>query len=196
MAGKLFIISAPSGAGKSILVTTVIERIRWYYPINRVITYTSKSARPNERNGRDYYFISESEFKYKIEQGFFMEWSTAYNYHYGSPRAVIDEVERGHSYILIIDRIGAEKVIHQYKKAVLIWLYTKGIEVLQSRLLRRNTEDEEQIQYRLDRARQEIAQELHFPLYRYHVFNDDFEVAVRKLERIIRRELVQVELLP
>lgn len=192
MDGKLFIISAPSGAGKSILVTTVIERIRWYYPIARVITYTSKSARPNERDGQDYYFISEGEFKHKIEHGFFMEWSTAYNYYYGSPRAVINEVEHGHSYILIIDRIGAEKVIHQYKKAVLIWLYTKGIEVLKSRLLRRNTEDKEQIKYRLDRARQEIAQELRFPLYRYHVLNDDFERAVRKLERIIWRELTKV----
>jgi guanylate kinase len=191
MAGKLFIISAPSGAGKSILVMTVIERMRWYYSLNRVITYTTKSARPSERDGRDYYFISEREFKHKIKHGFFMEWSTAYNYYYGSPCAVIDEVERGYSYILVIDRVGAEKVMHQYKKAVLIWLYTKGIEVLRDRLLRRNTEDKWQIYYRLDRARQEISQEVSFPLYHYHVLNDDFEVAIHRLEKIIRHELRQ-----
>jgi guanylate kinase len=189
MAGKLFIISAPSGAGKSSLVERVIDHISCYYPIARVITYTSKTARLSEQDGLDYHFVSEVEFKDKIEQGFFMEWSLAYGYYYGSPWTVIDEIEGGHSYILVVDRIGAEKIIQQYEKAVLIWIYTKNLEVLRERLIKRNAENEDQIEHRLNCARHEIEQELRCPLYRYHVLNDDFARAVRKVGKIILHEL-------
>jgi len=133
--------------------------------------------------------VSEIEFKHKIEQGFFMEWSSAYGCYYGSPRTVIGEVEHGRCYILVVDRIGAEKIVQQYEKAVLIWLYTKNFEVLRERLVQRNTENEDQIEHRLNCARREIEQELRCPLYRYHILNDDFARAARKLERIIHREL-------
>lgn len=194
MAGKLFIISAPSGAGKTSLVERLIVSIRCHHPIDRVITYTSKSARPTEKDGQHYHFVSEDEFRHKMEAGFFMEWSDAYGCYYGSPCSVLQEIERGRSYILIIDRVGAQKVAEQCEYAVLIWLYTKGLEVLKERLEQRNTEKPEQIEHRLDCARREMEQELRCPLYRYHVLNDDFEWALRKLEKIIKRELGAIDL--
>lgn len=194
MTGKLFVISAPSGAGKTTLVTTIIERIARYVPVKRVVTYTSKSARPTEIQGTDYHFLSEAEFEAKIGQGFFMEWSAAYGCYYGSARTVLEEVEQGQTYILIIDRVGAEKIAQQYDKAALIWIYTKGLEVLKERLESRETETEQQVCHRLECARREIEQELKTPLYRYHVLNDDFDRAVRKLEKIIRYELQQAGL--
>jgi len=189
MVGKLFIISAASGAGKTTLVETVISRICRFCPIRRAITYTCKQPRSTEENGKHYHFICEDEFKEKIEQDFFMEWSEAYGCYYGSPRSVITEVERGFSYILIIDRGGAQEIAKIYPRAILIWIYTKGLDVLRERLVQRNSETEEQIECRLECARKEMAQELRSPIYRFHVLNDDFEPAVRKLEKIIRQEL-------
>jgi len=195
MAGKLFIISAPSGAGKTSLVEAVLGRLGWCYPLKKIVTYTCKKPRPNEKEGQDYHFICEKEFKAKIEQGFFIEWSEAYGCYYGSPRSIIDAVEQGFSYILVIDRIGAEKIVDKYKKAVLIWIYTKNLEVLRERLELRDTENDDQIQCRISCARKEIAQELEVPIYNYHILNNDFERALRKLEQIIRRELAdQIEL--
>lgn len=189
MAGKLFIISAPSGAGKTTLVEAVLGRLGWCYPLKKVITYTCKEPRPNEKQGEDYHFICKKEFKAKMEQGFFIEWSEAYGCYYGSPRSIIDGVEHGFSYMLVIDRVGAEKIREKYKEAILIWIYTKNLEVLRERLEHRNTESSEQIECRLVCARREIAQELEVPIYNYHILNDDFERSLRKLEKILRREL-------
>jgi len=191
MPGRLFIISAPSGAGKTTLVERLIDCIRCHYPIKRIITYTSKTARSNEQNGQDYHFLSADEFRHKIENGFFMEWSDAYGCYYGSPRSILDEVEQGGFYILVIDRIGAERVAQLCDNAVLIWLYTKGLEVLRERLEQRNTEKQGEIEHRLDCARREIEQELRCPIYHYHVLNDDFNRALRKLEKIICHELTR-----
>ncbi len=189
MAGKLFIISAPSGAGKTSLVDKLLDSIRYRYRIKKVITYTSKPPRFNEKEGRDYYFLTEEAFRKKIDEGFFMEWSDAYRSLYGSPRSIIDEVERGRSYVLIIDRVGAQKIAELSPNVVLIWIYTKGLDVLRERLNLRGRESAQEIEYRLERARQEIEEELNDPLYDYHILNDDFERALHKLERLVKREL-------
>jgi len=189
MIGKLFIISAPSGAGKTTLVDVLIFRICLFCPIRRVITYTCKQPRSSEENGKHYHFICKREFEDKIKHGFFMEWSQAYGYYYGSPRSVISQVERGFSYILIVDRLGAELIAQIYPQAILIWIYTKDIDVLRQRLAQRNSEDVKQVELRLECARREIAEECRAPLYRYHILNDDFDRAVRKLEKIILQEL-------
>ncbi len=185
--GQIFIISASSGAGKTTLVNELLKRIN-QYPIERVITYTSKIARTNEQNGRDYYFISLEEFKQKIADEFFLEYSTAYGTYYGSSRSILDGIKKGKSYVLIIDRIGAQKVVKRTKGAVLIWIYTKDLGILESRLKKRATENSEQIEKRLAQARYEMDLESKYPLYHYHVLNDDFEVAVTKLEGIVKGE--------
>lgn len=190
MKGKLFILSAPSGAGKTTLVTALLERFGRYYTLERVITYTSKAPRQTERPGIDYHFISPEEFERKINEGFFMEWSKCYGTYYGSPRSVLDEVARGKSFIAILDRLGAQNIVrNSYDQAILIWLYTHSMNDLRVRLEGRNTETQEQIERRLVLAQQEIYEECVSPQYHYHILNHDFERALKKFERVLRREL-------
>jgi len=189
MAGKLFIISAPSGAGKTTLVRALVDRFGSYYALERVVTYTSKTPRSGEEHGLDYHFLSANEFEEKIGQNFFMEWSKAYDAYYGSPRHIIDHLQMGRSYVVVIDRVGAQQIALQCSNAVLIWLYTNNIEALRDRLIARNADLAEVIERRLARAQEEIEQELLKPLYHFHVLNDDFEKALKRLVTIIKREL-------
>lgn len=189
MTGKLFIISAPSGAGKTTLVNELIERYGRHYDLTRVITYTSKKPRTTERQGLDYHFVSPGEFELKIAQGFFMEWSGAYEAYYGSPRDILDRLAGGKSFMLIIDRVGAEQILKVHPAAVPIWVYTRTIDDLHERLVSRNTEALDHIERRLAQAKSEIFAEISRPRYRYHVLNHDFEIAVNRIYTIIKREL-------
>lgn len=185
MSGRLFIISAPSGAGKTSLVDAVIPRVKGKYSIERVITYTTKAPRSIDPYKREFHFIDTSEFERLIRQQFFLEWSDVYDAYYGSPRSVIQEMELGRSFIMVIDRIGAQQVIKQVPKAILIWITVDDIQVLRDRLQLRGTETEEQIVFRLQRAQVEIDLEMQNRLYHYHVLNDDFEKTVDRLAAII-----------
>lgn len=189
MAGKLFIISAPSGAGKTSLAKAFLERFGAFYRLDRVITYTTKKARPEEVSGRDYHFISKKEFEERIDQGFFMEWSQAYDAYYGCPRYILDATGAGRSCLLIIDRVGAQQIVRQCDDAVLIWIYTRDIAELRQRLAARKEDSEAQIVRRILRAQEEIKLELQCPLYQYHLLNDEFERALCKLVTIVKREL-------
>jgi guanylate kinase len=190
MVGKLFIISAPSGAGKTTLVNAVLNRVSVHYSIERVITYTTKQPRSGEINGRDYNFLSPTAFEQKIKEGFFLEWSTAYGTYYGSPRSIVDQRAQGKSFILIIDRRGAEQVAKQIDQAVLIWIYTNNLDILRERLQKRGAENSAQIAARLIQAQKEIELEQQNRLYTYHVLNDDFNDAVGYLESLISEELI------
>ena len=87
--GKLFIIPAPSGAGKTSLVTALLERIGQSHSLSRVITYTTKMPRSGDIHGRDYHFLSIDQFEQKIKEDFFLEWSVAYDHYYGSPKNIV-----------------------------------------------------------------------------------------------------------
>lgn len=189
MNGKLFIVSAPSGAGKTTVVNNVLSIIPAHYNIERVITYTSKAPRLNEIQGHDYHFISKQEFERKITESFFLEWSDAYGNYYGTPSYIKDHLNDGRSFILIIDRVGAQKLIRHIPEAILIWLYTQDISVLENRLKLRKTENEEQILKRLSLAIQEIEEECKNSLYPHKILNDRLENAVQMMELIIKNEL-------
>ena len=183
--GKLFVVSAPSGAGKTTLVTTVIERLVSEWHIRRVITYTTKQPRLGEVPGKDYHFIPVADFKEKVTQGFFIEWSTSYGYYYGSPRYILNDMAQGMSLVLVIDRAGARQIYVQLPDAILIWISTKDLTTLKERLLRRGTEDIGQIRYRLRLACEELEEEIRKPLYHYHILNDDFERALGELGLVV-----------
>jgi len=183
--GTLFVISAPSGAGKTTLVNALIDNLKKDYSIYRVITYTTKQPRPGEQDGKDYHFVTENEFQCKIKQGFFLEWSEAYGNFYGSPKKIVSKMDEGFSYILIIDRVGAQQIINQIKNVISIWIYTKNFDILRTRLKHRNTETNNQLLHRLRLAQEEILQEKKDPLYMHHVLNDDFEKALEKLQLIV-----------
>ena len=189
--GKLFIISAPSGAGKTSLVGMVLERVRPHYSIDRVITYTTKAARPGEQSGHDYHFLSPGEFERRIKQGFFLEWSTAYDAYYGSPRSILADIKKGQSYLLILDRAGAQQVVANKVDPVLIWVYTANMAVLRERLAARKTDNPEQIERRLERAKKEVDFEQRKRLYHHHILNDNFDDAVQQLEHIICNEFAR-----
>lgn len=188
--GKLFLVSACSGAGKTSLVTQLVADLGPTHGLERVITYTTKQKRECEVNGVDYHFLAHEEFEDRLSQGFFLEWSTAYGTYYGSPRHVVDEIKSGGgSRVLIIDRVGAEKALLAVPDAVSIWLYTKNEEELRNRLISRGSDSIESIEQRLVLAKQEIDKEKKSPLYKHHILNDNFVVALKELKHIIESEL-------
>lgn len=186
--GKLFIVSAPSGAGKTSLVTYVVQQLA-AMGIARAITYTTKQPRNGEHHGKDYHFISKKDFEKKINEDFFVEYSTDYGYYYGTPRYYIDDIATGHSWILVIDRAGAQQIIKYVSDAVLIWIYTKDMQTLKQRLIARQGEASHEIDKRLQLAADEIFCEQKNAVYKYHILNDIFETAVAELSAIMRWEL-------
>lgn len=188
--GKLFIVSAPSGAGKTTLVKEVVRLFSDSgVDLCQAITYTTKKPRNNEKNGRDYYFIDKKEFEKKIKENFFLEYSTAYGYYYGTPRSYVDTIALGRSLILIIDRAGAQQILTKVCDAILIWLYVKDTQTLKQRLENRNGESSQEINKRLKLAVDEITCEQKTPLYKYHILNDLFITAVTEFCAIVQREL-------
>lgn len=184
MSGKLFIVSASSGAGKTTLVNTVLQRIQPLYEVNRVLTYTTRSPRLGEIDGVDYHFVTVAAFESLISQDFFLEWSRAYGAYYGSPSSIIGELSQGKSYIAVLDRAGAQQALSKFSELVLIWIYT-DIVSLRDRLIQRKTESDEQIEYRIQLAEKEIEEESLKKMYNFHIHNDDFNRAIEELEAVI-----------
>lgn len=186
---KLFIVSAPSGAGKTTLVNAVIDRLRPEYALERVVTYTTKPQGPGEQAGIDYHYVTLQDFERKIESGFFLEWSTAYGNYYGSPAEVIERVAHGHPLIMILDRAGARSVLQAVCQAVLIWIYPPDLSTLEQRLRARARDSEQEIERRLLLAQAEMADEEQNPVFLYRFKNENFEKSCAKLQRILHAEL-------
>ena len=187
--GRLFVVSAPSGAGKTTLVEAVLIKLKPSHGVERIVTYTSRAPRQGEEEGRDYHYLSTGDFEKKIEEGFFIEWSNGLGHYYGTQKAVITDLERGKSGILVIDQVGAAQLRMAIPQAVLVWIEVSDSAVLEQRLVRRGTETREQILRRIERARREIDEEREKKMYRYHIVNDIFDTALQKLEEIIVAEI-------
>lgn len=184
MNGKLFIVSAPSGAGKTSLVDEILTRLPSKYTIDRLITYTSREIRPGEYQGVDFFYVSQKDFEKRVREGFFIEWSKEYEHYYGSPLSVKNELEIGKSKILVIDRNGAKQVLKQISDAVTIWITVSSIDVLRDRLLGRGLNSLDQIEKRIKLANIELKQEEKNGFYKYHILNDNFSEAADNLEKI------------
>lgn len=189
--GTLFVISAPSGTGKTSLLTHVSARLYslYNYSLKRVITYTSRAVRNGEVPGRDYWFISPRDFETKIADNFFCEWSDFYGTYYGSPYSLLEELSHGTSLAIIVDRAGAQRLKAVCPHAFLIWLEPPHLEELRRRLTLRGQNTPESIAKRLALAAQELAQEKEDPRYDYSLINDDFEQAVQELIKIFTQKL-------
>lgn len=188
MCGKLFLVSASSGAGKTTLVREVLVRLHEEHGVKRVITYTTKAPRPGEQQGIDYHFLSEDEFMKKIAQNFFVEHSTVYGAYYGFPRSVLHDIDHGAHYIAIVDRAGAASIKSERPDAILIWIKADK-QVLEARLTSRAQDTQEVITFRLAIAEQELAAEQADDLYNHLILNDSLEAAIERLEHIIRNEV-------
>lgn len=181
MNGIVFVISAPSGTGKTTLTYAALAKLRATYPIERVVTYTSRLPRPGEVQGVDYHFISVKEFEDKIKAGFFFESSTWYGTYYGLPACFIDKAQKGISCVIVLDRYGARSIKAKYPAAVLIWLEPESLEVLRGRLKGRGDTAPDEIERRLEKAVVEIEEERKEKLYNFHIVVRNIESGVDQM---------------
>ncbi len=187
MAGKLFIISAPSGTGKTTLVNALLEN--WgtsaKCQLKKVVTYTTRAPRKDEVHGRDYYFVSLEDFKKKQSEGFFLESGLFCGSYYGSPAYVLDSAYRKtDSYCLVIDREGGLK-IKELEGIVLIWIMPPSLQELRVRLQKRSKDSAENIEQRIKKAQEELEHEAREKSYTYWFVNDDFARAIGELKTLI-----------
>ncbi len=180
--GSLFIISAPSGAGK----TTLCTAVRSHFPdMLYSISHTTRSPRTGETDGRDYYFMTVDDFIRKIESGGWAEWAKVHGNYYGTSAEFIDQgIRAGKDILLDIDVQGTFKILKRYPDSVTIFIMPPSMDVLRQRLETRGTDRQDTIETRMENARQEIAQAQH---YRHIVVNDNLETAVHELISLIAR---------
>jgi guanylate kinase len=183
MSGKLFVVTAPSGAGK----TSLIEALMRDDPsLKESISYTTRPPRPGEKNGVDYHFVDEPTFRAMRERGEFLESAQVHGNYYGTAKKVIVEaVARGEDIVLEIDWQGAEQVRRLYPDCVGIFILPPSLEELERRLRGRGQDSEAVMRERLANARDELA---HAGEFKYAIINKDFETARRELAEIIKRE--------
>ena len=179
--GSLFIVAAPSGAGKSSLVGALLKQEP---DIRLSISFTTRAPRPGEQHGREYFFASEQEFLERESKGEFLEWARVHGNYYGTSRVVIEEQTRaGKDVLLEIDWQGARQVRAQFPEAVGIFILPPSVAVLEQRLRSRGQDSDEVIARRVQAAAGEIA---HAPEFDYVIINDSFETALSQLAAIAR----------
>jgi guanylate kinase len=181
--GLLFIVSAPSGTGK----TTLVERLVQVLPNLRMSrSYTSRPARPGERNGLDYNFLSRDAFEQRIQDHDFLEWADVFGNYYGTAASDVERlVSGGQDVVLVIDVQGARQVKARGMDHTAIFVMPPSFQVLEQRLRGRSKDSEEQMQRRLDTARSEASS---YVDYDYVVVNDELEATVVRLQEIIAAE--------
>lgn len=182
--GKIIVFSAPSGAGKN----TLINHVRNVIPdIMYSISATTRPPRPREVDGRDYFFMSEEEFKRKIDQGAFAEWALVHGHYYGTPRDFIDATIAGGKHIIMdIDVAGKKKIDCVYPDAIGVLIVAPSMAELEKRLRARKSDDEATICLRLANAAQELEFARTQGKYEYTIVNNDLEQAKRETARLIR----------
>ena len=183
MSGKLFVITAPSGAGK----TSLIDAIMRDDPSLKVsVSYTTRAPRRGEQNGVDYHFVDDGTFLAMKQRGEFLESAEVHGYRYGTSKQVItDALKRGDDLILEIDWQGARQVRSIYPLCVGMFILPPSVEELERRMRARGQDAEEVIRRRLDAAREELT---HAGEFKYAIINKDFETAKGELAEIIRKE--------
>jgi guanylate kinase len=178
--GRLIIVSGPSGAGKS----TIIRRVLACRPeLKYAISFTTRAPRGTERDGVDYYFVSDEEFREKINEGEFAEWAEVHGHFYGTSARFIEEnLLNGSDVIVDVDPQGAKRLLSKYTDVLSIFVRPPTIDVLKDRLTARETDSPEVIERRLKNAREEMKEMHH---YTYILVNDDLEKAVSRFQAIL-----------
>ena len=186
--GNLFIITAPSGAGKTSLVRALLAADG----LTRLsVSYTTRAMRPGEADGVDYHFVTEERFMQMLERADFLESAEVHGARYGtSQSAVVSELAGGHDLILEIDWQGAEQVRRLYPLAIGIFILPPSFEALEQRLNKRGQDTPQVIARRLAGARQEVA---HVSEFDYVIINEEFETALHDLLAIVRCHRLNTE---
>jgi len=178
--GKLIVLTGPSGVGKGTLMNEILQR---YPELHYSVSATTRSPRPGEINGKNYYFISRNQFEELVTQGEFLEWAEFAGNCYGTLReAVLNHVQSGKLVVLEIELEGARQIRHNFPNSLSIFILPPSFPELEGRIRRRGQDSEEAITRRLQRAQEEMAAANEFDL---QIINDDFEKALNEIEYAI-----------
>lgn len=181
MKGSLFIVAAPSGAGKTSLVNALVAR---HDDIRLSVSHTTRPPRDGERNGIDYHFVSQQTFAEMRDNGEFLESATVFDNSYGTSANAVEELlQQGYDVILEIDWQGAQQVRHNFKDSTGIFILPPSKATLEQRLRNRGQDNDEVIARRMRDAENEIS---HYVEFDYLIVNDDFEQALTELTAIIQ----------
>lgn len=184
--GSIFVLSAPSGAGKTSLVKALLPTID---NLTLSISHTTRMQRPGETDGKDYYFVSQAIFQRMLSEGVFIEHACVYGNYYGTSRAHIEQdLQQGKNILLEIDWQGAEQVKQHFADAIRIFILPPSREALYQRLTNRGQDDAQIIAQRMQQAKQEMQ---HYTQSDYLLINDDFDLALSQLQSIIQAGLLR-----
>lgn len=187
--GLLFVVSAPSGAGKTSLCRAITDALE---NLTHSVSYATRKPRPGEIDGRDYHFVSLERFQDMIRDGDFAEWAEVHSNLYGTSRRVLDDmIAKGIDVILDIDTQGAKQIKQKYHDAIYVFIMPPSFAVLEERLRNRNSDQEAEIQKRMRRAHDEIRD---YTMYDYVVVNHDFDRALAELRSIVTAERCRTRL--
>ncbi len=187
--GLVFILSAPAGTGKTTLVRMLSKEFSCIY---ESVSCTTRSSRPGEVEGEDYHFLSNKEFKEKIDQGDFLEHAEVFGYHYGTSKALVEKQQAmGKHVFLVIDTQGAMQLKQKKFPAIFIFLSPPSLEELKDRLIKRETEAMDVIEKRLAWAKDEMIM---LTNYDYHIVNDNLHTAYAILRSIVIAEEHRVKI--
>lgn len=180
--GRLIVISAPSGAGKTTLVNALIDSTP---DLKISISHTTRPIRPGEQDGVNYYFISDDEFKNLLDRREFLEYAKVYDYYYGTSKVWVEnELNKGSDIILEIDWQGAQQIKSMFpNSASFIYILPPSLEILKERLEKRAQDKPDVISYRLAKAKEDIS---HYNEFDYVVVNDDLDQTVASIQSIIK----------
>jgi len=180
--GTLYIVSAPSGAGKSSLIKALLAEKR-SYQAQVSVSHTTRAPRPGEIDGEHYHFVNEAEFKQLIEENAFFEWAEVFGNYYGTSRVTIEQsLAKGIDILLDIDWQGARQVRETMPEAKGIFIFPPSRGELETRLKKRGQDSEESIAKRMQEAQSEMS---HYNEYDYLIVNDDFDSAIKELSAIV-----------
>jgi guanylate kinase len=186
--GNLFILSAPSGAGKSSLIKALLEK---HADIKVSVSHTTRGPRPGENNGEHYHFVSVDEFKALIEQGDFFEWAQVFENYYGTSKAAIEsQLEQGIDVFLDIDWQGARQVRELMPSVKTVFILPPSQTELENRLNNRGQDSQEVIAGRMAEAKSESS---HYDEFDYVLVNDDFDTALTQLEHIVMAARLELD---
>lgn len=186
--GNLFILSAPSGAGKSSLIGALLKK---HSDMKVSVSHTTRSPRPGEENGVHYHFVSVEEFKALIEKNDFFEWAQVFDNYYGtSKQAIESQLEAGIDVFLDIDWQGAQQIRKLVDDVETIFILPPSKEELESRLNNRGQDSAEVIAGRMAKAQSETS---HYNEYDYVVVNDDFDTALAEIETIVMAKRLSLQ---
>ena len=190
MSGTLFIVSAPSGAGKTSLLTELVPLDE---QLKLSVSHTTRAPRPGEQDGIHYHFVSVEEFEAEVENGAFMESANVFGNYYGtSEQSIRNQLAEGFDVILEIDWQGARQVRERVEQSVSIFILPPSVETLRKRLSQRGQDDEQTIERRMKQAVDEMS---HYPEYDFLVFNDDFKEALDQLTAIFKANRQKIGLI-